>query len=41
MLCGLLKDSKRIYPSLLFEVSYRCPWRYPFTAAGEKDTAKL
>jgi short-subunit dehydrogenase len=37
MLCGLLKDSKRIYPSLLFEVCYRlAPWALSFYRSREK-----
>ena len=37
MLCGMIKDSKRIYPSLLFEVSYRlAPWGLSFYRNREK-----
>jgi short-subunit dehydrogenase len=37
MLCGLINDSRRIYPSLLFEVSYRlAPWALSFYRSREK-----
>jgi short-subunit dehydrogenase len=37
MLCGLIKDSRRIYPSLLFEVCYRlAPWALSFYRSREK-----